>query len=74
MESEKKVNTPLAKYLLAQGIKKNVFAKRIQVSGPTLTHLISGRNPPSLLMAYRIQKETGGKVKMTDWIKLEDVE
>lgn len=73
MNNEIKKNTTLGKYLFDNGIKQNAFSKRIRVSDPTLTQFIMGRRMPTLAVAYRVQKETGGKVKMTDFLKPEDI-
>ena len=73
MNNEIKKNTTLGRFLAENGIKQNSFSKRIKVSEPTLTQMMLGRRMPTLVTAYRIQKETGGKVKMTDWITPLDI-
>lgn len=73
MNNEIKKNTTLGKFLIDNGIKQNAFAKKIGVSGPTLTQFMFGRRMPTLAVAYKIQKETCGKVKMTDFITPADI-
>lgn len=73
MNNEIKKNSTLGKFLAENGIKQNAFAKKIGVSEPTLTQFMFGRRMPSLAVAYRIQKVTCGKVKMTDFITPEDI-
>jgi DNA-binding XRE family transcriptional regulator len=64
---KKAKKTKLAEYLEEEGIMQNVFAKKINTSPPTLLAILRGERLPALDLAFRIQKITHGKVKMTDW-------
>lgn len=41
------MKTRILQFLAAENITQSEFAKRIGVSGPNVTHIISGRNKPS---------------------------
>lgn len=58
----------LEKYLKHRGITQRSFAKKIGVTPNTLNSLIKGKSIPGLLLAYEIQRQTGGMVTFEDWI------
>ena len=44
------------------------WARRIKVTRGYLCQLRDGNKTPSIDVAYRIERVTGGKVKMCDWV------
>lgn len=62
----------LEKYLKHRSVSQRGFAKKIGTSPNNLSSLIRGKSMPSLLLAYEIEKKTGGLVTLYDWIP-EDV-
>lgn len=59
----------LRTFLLETGETQADFAERIGASQGTVSKLCKGLIYPSLPMAVRIQKATGGKVSVDSWIK-----
>lgn len=59
----------LAAYLTEAGITASDFAKRVEVAAPTVTRLRNGTRLPSLALAQRIARETGGKVMPDDFFQ-----
>lgn len=58
----------LEKYLKHRCISQRGFAKKIGTTPNNLSSLIRGKSRPSLLLAYEIEKKTGGLVTLYDWI------
>ncbi len=58
----------LKKYLEAIRRSQAWFADQIETTPTHLGRLMKGDSIPSLLMAWRIEQQTGGKVKVYDWI------
>ncbi len=60
--------TPLARYLAEhrQTLTRAAFAKRARISAPYLTELAAGRKGPSLRVALRIERATGGAVRAAE--------
>jgi DNA-binding transcriptional regulator YdaS (Cro superfamily) len=59
---------------LLEGQRKGDFAKRIGVSSAYLSQLLSGKRTPSLEVAVKIERETGGAVLAASWVPLATVE
>ena len=66
---QRKANTPLAIYLRSTGERQTNFAKRARSTDATISRIISGNITPSLSLALRIQRATGGKVKVDQFEK-----
>jgi DNA-binding XRE family transcriptional regulator len=64
----------LVLYLSNMKMRQADFAARVGASQPTISKLLSGDALPSLELAVRIERETGGEVCASDWIgpKIED--
>lgn len=63
--------TPLAQYLKNQNgsLTRSAFAGRVGISPSYLTELAAGIKRPSLDVACRIERETGGAVKVAHWLE-----
>jgi len=48
--------------------KQSDFAKDIGVTQNTINVLVNGKSMPSLRLAYKIERATGGLVTLYDWI------
>lgn len=71
------IGTPvnkLEKYLKHRGISQRRFSELIKTTPNHLGLLVKSRVTPSLKMAYRIEKETGGLVTLYDWLPQETEE
>lgn len=44
------------------------WAEKLGISKPYLSDLLNGKKQPSLEMAVKIERETGGAVPATSWI------
>lgn len=62
----------LEKYLKHRTISQRGFAKKIGTTPNNLSSLIRGKSNPSLRLAYKIEKMTGGLVTLYDWLSKED--
>jgi DNA-binding XRE family transcriptional regulator len=58
----------LEKYLKYHCISQRGFAKKLGTTPANLGVLVKGKTTPSLKLAYRIEKMTGGLVKVYDWV------
>jgi len=56
-----------ARFLEKSGLSAKGFAVKHKISQPMVCQLRTGNRKPSLAMAVRIQKITGGKVRPQDW-------
>lgn len=66
---EKKVNMrKLIEFLDKNNLSQAQFAKIIGTSNYTLSNIIRNLRRPTLELAYSIEKNTFGKVKMKDWL------
>ncbi len=54
----------LKEYLESTGERQTDFAKRARSTDGTISKIMSGTLNPSLSLAVRIQRATGGKVKV----------
>lgn len=54
----------LKEYLDSTGERQTDFAKRASSTDATISRIIGGTLNPSLSLALRIQRATGGKVKV----------
>jgi len=57
----------LSEWLAREGIKRSRFAASVGVSPSHITGLCDGVSSPSLALAQRIHKETGGAVGPEDF-------
>lgn len=63
----KTIMTKLFTYLKANRITQSEFAKLLNVKQPTVSRLLRSGYTPSLDLALRIEKETGGEVPTASW-------
>lgn len=61
----------LAKYLKHHSISQRGFAKKIATTPNNLSLLVNEKSTPSLRLAHKIEKMTGGMVTLYDWIRPE---
>lgn len=59
---------PLAIYLRDRNITQAGFAELIGVSQASVSKLLRGANQPSLDLAFRIERATGGAVPAGVWV------
>ncbi|WP_108131035.1 helix-turn-helix domain-containing protein [Gemmobacter caeni] len=59
----------LASFLTETGETQVEFAKRVGVSQGTVSKLCAGQITPSLPLAVRIARETGGRVPVDAWVR-----
>jgi hypothetical protein len=59
----------LNEYLDTRGIKHWVFAELIGCGKATMHKILKKKHIPQLLLAIRIEEETGGYVNVYDWSK-----
>lgn len=65
--------TPLTEYMKSEraaGKNQAKVAARLGISRSYLSEIASGAKKPSLDVAVRIERETGGAVPATSWIDL----
>lgn len=58
----------LEAYLRDNEIKKNEFARRIGVTPGRISQLLKNGERPGLALAAVIERETGGVIKIKDWL------
>lgn len=58
----------LEKYLKHNCISQRGFAKKLATTPNNLNRLVQGKGSPSIRMAYKIEKLTGGLVNLYDWV------
>ena len=61
--------TDLRAHLTAAQIKQGDFAQRIGISRTYLNEIVCGKKLPTLEIAFAIQRETGGAVEASSWLK-----
>jgi len=61
----------LKAHIDSSGLTRAAWAKRLGVSEPYLSQLINRRKTPSLEIAGRIERETGGAVPAMSWLPSE---
>ena len=64
----------LKEWLEKEGIKAQEFARRIGYSQSGISRIMHGEYVPSKPVVKRIEKETKGKVRPSDWYKDDDDE
>jgi transcriptional regulator with XRE-family HTH domain len=62
----------LKAYIAAQGMSARSFAQAAGLSAPGLHGLMTGRNKPSLEVAFAIEDATGGAVPARSWLRAEE--
>ncbi|WP_097082584.1 helix-turn-helix transcriptional regulator [Rhodobacter sp. JA431] len=60
----------LSEHLKQAGLPQSAFAEAIGVSRGHMSALISGARLPSLELAVRIERLTGGAVPASSWVPL----
>ncbi|MTH61422.1 helix-turn-helix domain-containing protein [Paracoccus litorisediminis] len=60
-------------HLLQSGEKQADFAQRVQVRQGTISKLCRRQMTPSLRLAQRIERATGGKVPVSVWVSSEAI-
>lgn len=45
------------------------FAEKVKASPATISQIMRGHKKPSIDLAARIEKETKGRVRASDWVK-----
>ncbi len=55
-------------YIKQEEKSQQEFSRILGVTPNTLSSLIKGKSMPSLKLAYKIEKATGGLVTLYDWI------
>lgn len=58
----------LVAYIAQSGSPACVWAGRLGVSGGYLSQLLSGQKLPSLRLAVKIERATGGRVPASSWV------
>jgi transcriptional regulator with XRE-family HTH domain len=61
----------LSTYLASTGETQAAFAERIGIKPPHMSLILSGARLPSIIVAGRIERETGGKVPASSWVSSE---
>lgn len=61
----------LQTYLKTAGLTQTEFAVRVGTTHATISRLITGASLPSLKMATRIERVSGGMVKANSWVPSE---
>lgn len=57
----------LKEYLASKGEKQTDFAIRVQTTVSTISRISAGLIRPALDLALRIERATGGKVRVEQW-------
>jgi transcriptional regulator with XRE-family HTH domain len=57
----------LEKWIRSKGLKKSVVAQKLDVSPPTLSKILKGRQIPDIAQAIRIEELTEGFVSIRGW-------
>lgn len=60
--------TRLARYLQEQSIPQKDFADMLGVSQGMVSRMASGSKRPSLFLAVKIERATGGNVPVESWV------
>ncbi|WP_367998669.1 helix-turn-helix transcriptional regulator [Shimia thalassica] len=60
------------KYVCRSGLSRTDWAKRLEISKSYMSDLLNGKRIPSLEVAVRIERATGGAVPASSWINSED--
>jgi len=58
----------LAEFITRSGENQAAWAKRLCVSRSYLSGLVNGNKSPSLDLAVRIERLSGGEVPATSWV------
>lgn len=58
----------LEAYLADHKVRQTDFARSVGVSQATVSKLVSGAMQPSLDLAVRIERTTGGSVPASSWV------
>jgi transcriptional regulator with XRE-family HTH domain len=57
-----------AHYVTSSGLTQTAWADRIGVSRSYMSNLLNGKKRPSLEVAVRIERETGGLIPASSWV------
>lgn len=66
--------TKLAKYLKLSNTTRKGFAQKVGTTPNNLGLLADGKSTPTLKLAYKIERATGGLVTLYDWLTLAEIE
>jgi len=58
----------LKEFIEGSGLPRSAWAERLGISRSYLYFLENGHKSPSLALAVRIERETGGAVPATSWV------
>ena len=64
----------LAIFLGQNGLTQEQFAERIGVDQSTISRLLKNKMRPSLTLAVNIERETGGAIPASAWLRSADGE
>ena len=64
----------LKEYLEKNGIKNSFFANKLGITHQLLLRYLNNYNRPSLELMFKIEKETGGKVPIKEWLSIQNSE
>lgn len=64
--------TKLDKYLKHRCISQRGFAQKVGTTPNNLNLLVRGKSTPSIRLANKIEKNTGGLVTLYDWLTEDD--
>lgn len=62
----------LLEFLYENDISQTDFAQRIGISQSSISKYLTGNVTPSVIVALKIQDETGGEVTCRDWESLHE--
>ena len=63
------MKTKLKDYFEKTGISKELFAEKVGISESSVYNLLIQRHIPSVVLAFKIEKATKGKVMAIDFYK-----
>lgn len=66
--------TKLGKYLKLSNTTQRGFAEKIGTTPNNLGLLAAGKSTPTLKLAYKIERATGGLVTLYDWLTAEEIQ
>lgn len=58
----------LKQYLAASGTKQSALAEQLGISRGYMSEIVGGTKIPSLVLAFRLERATGGAVPAVVWV------
>lgn len=58
----------LKRYLVSSGTRQSALAARLEITRGYMSELVAGQKLPSLVLAFRIERETAGMVPAIAWL------